>query len=154
MRLHRKVLPCVVLLAALGLPACEDEKAGGGSKTSAYGGTESHDAGQACMGCHAGGSDNEFWWTVAGTVYKPDGISTNPGCTVLLTSGASPDSGVVATLPVDARGNFYTTVPAAFGNGLRAWVRGTSGVVRGMGSTVSQGNCNDCHVAGQRITVD
>jgi len=151
---HPGLVPLVVLFATLGLSACEDENAGGGSKTSAYGGTESHNAGQACMGCHSRGTDNELWWTVAGTVYRLDGTTTNPGCTVILAAGPGPDSGVVATLPVDARGNFYTTMPVAFGNGLIVSVRGTSAEVRTMGAAVTQGDCNSCHTVGQRISAN
>lgn len=136
------------------LDSCKKEKAGQGSKTSVNGGTESHNVGEACMECHNSGGSNQYWWSVAGTVYKPDSTTLNPNGTVYLFSAPSGGGSVVLSLPVDAKANFYTTNAITFGVGLYPAVKSLSGQLRYMNSFTTQGNCNSCHNASNRIKVN
>jgi hypothetical protein len=143
-----------IIIGLLSLSSCKKDKAGSGSKTSAYGGTESHNVGENCMRCHNSGGSNDYWWNVAGTVYKPDSTSLNPGSTVYLYSAANGGGNVVLTLPVDAKGNFYTTSSVSFGTGLFPAVKSSSGQIKYMGASITQGACNSCHTSANRITVN
>jgi hypothetical protein len=137
-----------------GLLSCKKEEAGTGSKTSVNNGTESHNVGESCMSCHNTDGSNEYWWIVAGTVYKPDNTSLNPNSTVYLYKEANGGGTVVLTLPADAKGNFYTTGSVSFGTGLFPAVKSSSGQIRFMGSSITQGNCNGCHTSSNRIIVN
>ena len=134
--------------------SCAKEKAGSGSKSSAYNDTSSHNIGTACMSCHNSGGSNQYWWTVAGTVFKPDSVSLNPDCTVYLFTGANGAGSPVLTLPVDGKGNFYTTSSVGFGTGLYPAVKSSSGETRYMQSSTTNGNCNSCHISSKRIIVN
>ena len=48
------------------------------------------------------------------------------------------------TLEGDANGNFYTTDPIDFSEGLFTSVQGT-GIVHEMSSKIFNGQCNSCH---------
>jgi hypothetical protein len=106
------------------------------------------------MSCHNTGGSNTFWWIVAGTVFKPDSVSLNPGCTVYLFSGLNGTGNLILTLPVDAKSNFYTTSSVSFGTGLYPEVKSLSGEIRYMQSSTTNGNCNSCHIASNRIIVN
>ena len=146
------IIPAFLFLFCL--ESCKKDKAGKGTKTSAYGGTESHNVGEACMRCHNSGGLNEYWWVVAGTVYKPDKTSLNPNCTVFLYS--APDGGgtIVTTIQADGKANFYTTNSISFGTGLYPAVKSLSGEIQHMNSSINQGNCNGCHTSSSSITVN
>ena len=149
----KKIFSCIFILFIV-LASCSKEKGGSGSKSSAYGNTDSHNSGEACMSCHNNGGSNELWYTVAGTVYKPGESDLNPNSTVYLFTGPAPSGTLVLTLPVDAKGNFYTTGSVNFGTGLTAAVKSTSGELRYMSASITSGNCNGCHVSGKRIFVN
>lgn len=144
---------CSLIIILFIITSCKKDNAGGGSKSSAYGGTESHNVGKACLGCHNTGGGNDFWWTVAGTVYKTGETDLNPNSAVYLFSGRQPDGKLLLTLQVDSKGNFYTTQNIDFSKGLFPAVKSISGDVRYMPDSAVSGNCNDCHVAGKRIVV-
>jgi hypothetical protein len=148
------LLSMAFLLCQFTFDSCKKEKSGGGSKTSANGGTESHNVGEACMSCHNSDGSNEYWWIVAGTVYNSDGTSLSPNGTVYLYSASNGGGTLVATIPVDGKANFYTTNSLAFGNGLFPAVKSLSGHIKFMNSSISQGNCNGCHGSSNRITVN
>ena len=134
--------------------SCNKEKAGGGSKSSAYNDNSSHNVGSACMNCHNSGGSNQYWWTIAGTVFKPDSVSLNPNSTVYLFSGPNGTGDLRLTLPVDAKSNFYTSSSFSFGSGLYPEVKSSSGEIRYMQSSTTNGNCNSCHNASHRIIVN
>lgn len=134
--------------------ACKKDKTGKGTKTSVYGGTDSHNVGESCMDCHNSGGGNEYWWTVAGTVYKPDSISLNPNSTVYLFSAPSGGGTMKQMFEADGKANFYTTDAVSFGVGLYPAVKSSSGQVRYMNSFITQGNCNGCHNSNNRIKVN
>jgi len=134
--------------------SCKKEKAGSGSKSSAYNDNSSHNVGSACMSCHNSGGSNKYWWTVAGTVFKPDSIDLNPNSTVYLFSGINGAGNLILTLPVDGKANFYTSGSVSFGTGLFPEVKSSSGEIRYMQSSITNGNCNSCHNKTNRIIVN
>jgi hypothetical protein len=149
----------VSLLLILGilfitLNSCKKNKSGTGSETSSYGNTNSHNVGSDCMKCHNTGGSNQFWWYVAGTVFKPDSVSLNPGCTVYLFTGANGSGILIQVLPVDKKSNFYTTNSVSFGTGLYAEVKSSSGEIRYMQASITNGDCNFCHTKASPILVN
>jgi len=154
MKVRIVLVSAIFILSSLLFTACKKEKNGGGSKSSSYNDTSSHNVGTACMNCHNSGGSNEYWWTVAGTVYKPDGATLNTNSTIYLFSGINGTGNPVLTLPVDAKGNFYTSSAVSFGSGLYPEVKSSSGEVRFMEESVTNGNCNSCHSSTKRITVN
>ena len=105
------------------------------------------------MRCHNNGGSNEYWFMVAGTVYKPDGVTLYPNGTVYLYSDSTHNN-LVVSIPVDGKANFFTTSGVSFGTGLYTAVKSLSGQIIFMNTAISDGNCNSCHTAGQRITVN
>jgi len=57
---------------------------------------------------------------------------------------------MIATIEVDASGNFFTTESVDFSGGLYPSVISTSGQSSYMSASVNTGDCNSCH----GITVD
>jgi hypothetical protein len=106
------------------------------------------------MNCHNNGGSNPYWWTLAGTVYKPDTTLLGVNSTIYMTTLINGAGAVVALLPVDAKGNFYTTTYFDFGDGLYPQVKSPSGEVRYMQSSTKNGNCNSCHDKTRRIIVN
>jgi len=138
----------------IGIYACSKAKSGSGIKTSAYNDTSSHNVGTACFNCHTTGGSNSYWWTVAGTVYKPDTTYLNPNSTVYLFTNGNGGGTLTALLPVDAKGNFYTSTVFDWGSGLYPGVKSSSGQVRYMQASTTNGNCNHCHNGKMRIVVN
>lgn len=104
-----------------------------------------HYEGMACLGCHiAGSSAPEF--TLAGTLYAdPDGTAPLDGLNVSLVDAAGSRVDVISAL----NGNFYSTDPINFP--VTAFVSACPDVVP-MPILLTLGDCNSCHVAGDRIT--
>jgi hypothetical protein len=148
------LLSLLVVFFTLCFLSCKKEKAGSGSKSSAYNDNSSHNVGSACMSCHNSGGSNTYWWTVAGTVFKPDSVSLNPNSTVYLFSGIIGAGNLILTLPVDGIANFYTSSSVSFGTGLFPEVKSSSGEIRYMQSSITNGNCNSCHNSSHRIIVN
>jgi hypothetical protein len=71
----------------------------------------SHNAGQECLSCHAGGQNPLLRWTLAGTVFA-DSFGTTPrgGATVDIVDAR----GQELKLVTDVQGNFYTTSAVTF----------------------------------------
>jgi hypothetical protein len=68
-----KILVIALLSMMIGFQSC---KKGSGTGSSQYGERRSHNHGRACLECHGTGEGNDYWWTVAGSVYKPDLTTT------------------------------------------------------------------------------
>jgi len=115
----------------------------GETKMSSYNSDESHNAGQNCMSCHVSGKQGEGWFSIAGTVYDNNN-STYPNATVKLFTGPDGSGSLKATIPVDKKGNFYTTQNMDFGSGLYVLVEGSNSK-SSMSSSISTGQCNKCH---------
>jgi hypothetical protein len=144
----------LIVLFISSVTSCKKEKGGQGSMSSSYNDDRSHNVGTACMDCHNSGGTNKYWWIVAGTVFKPDSTSLASNSTLFLFTGINGTGDRVLTLPVDAKGNFYTTGNVSFGSGLYPEVKSPSGEVRFMQTATTNGNCNGCHTAGHRIIVN
>lgn len=97
------------------------------------------------MNCHKSGGQGEGWFTAAGTMYKADLVTLQPNSTVYLYTGANGSGNLVATLEVDAKGNFYTTNAIDFGGGLYPATKGPSGTMHYMSQVTRTGACNGCH---------
>jgi len=138
-------LSFLLIFSSLVFFSCKKEKAGSGSKTSSYNDGSSHNVGSACMSCHNSGGSNQYWWTVAGTVFKPDSVSLNSNSTVYLFNGPNGTGSLILTLPADEKGNFYTSSSVSFGSGLYPEVKSASGEIRNMQSFITNGDCNFCH---------
>ena len=133
----------IFALSAMLLVGCDSE----GSEAdevmvSRFGDTESHNAGENCFSCHRTGGSGEGVFVVAGTVYREDLTTVNPGTIVRLLS--NPDRTLLRSIEVDARGNFYTTEALSFSGGLLAEVISGS-ESRTMMTPVTNGACNSCH---------
>jgi len=148
------LLAFLIVISTLSLFSCKKDKAGGGIKTSSYNDNSSHNVGTACMNCHNTGGSNSYWWTIAGTVYKPDTANLNPNSTVYLFSAVNGSGTLTVLLPVDAKGNFYTSSLVDFGSGLFPGIKSSSGEIRYMQSSITNGNCNSCHNPSRRIIVN
>lgn len=148
---HRLSRLAVTLSAALALGACGGPAPGGGGDggvsgeygLSHTGSTRSHNVGQDCLNCHKEGGIGDGVFSVAGTVYNGATPATS-GSVYLYADLAK--TVLVATLEVDAYGNFYTIEPISQLSGpggvagVYAKVNGTS-----MPGVVSNGSCNECH---------
>jgi hypothetical protein len=106
------------------------------------------------MSCHSSGSSNQYWWVVAGTVYKPDSTDLSPNSTIYLFTAVNGGGSLVLTLPADEKANFYTTSSVNFGTGLYPEVKGLTGEVKYMQESTTVGNCNSCHNVSNRIMVN
>jgi hypothetical protein len=101
-------------------------------------GNGSHNAGKNCLSCHSN-------FKLAGSVYGKSLSSAYPGATINVTSQANGAGTVLATLTSDGSGNFHTGSAINFGTGVFVSVKGTSGIVKNMGSAITSGACNSCH---------
>jgi hypothetical protein len=103
-----------------------------------------HNEGVACLGCHNGVAALAF--TAGGTLYA------DPGGTTPLT-GFKVSIIDADETPIDAfsalNGNFYATAPIVFP--AVAFVSACPDVVP-MPIQLTVGDCNSCHVVGDRIT--
>ena len=122
-----------------------DDEGSGETVVSKAGGTKSHNAGNNCMNCHVAGGGDEGRFLAACTAYKSSSQSVYPNAVITLSTQPNGSGAVRATLYGDANGNFYTTAPIDFSGGLYPSIRGVSGNVTYMQTSISQGACNGCH---------
>jgi cytochrome c553 len=116
----------------------------GSIKNSSTGSNASHNAGRNCMDCHKPGGGEAPQWKVAGTVYNDALTATNSNATVKLYTGPDGTGTLIATLQVDAKGNFYTSSTIDFTGGLYPSVTGAT-TTNSMSSSITTGACNSCH---------
>ncbi|MGA3013769.1 MAG: hypothetical protein ABSD71_07010 [Bacteroidales bacterium] len=154
MRTSKSIHSLFLVIAFIVLSSCSKEKAGQGIMTSAYGDTSSHDVGTACLSCHNSGGSNSYWWSFAGTVYEPNESDLNPNGTIYLFTSVNGTGTLIAVLPIDAKGNFYTSNLVSFSSGLYPGVKSASGETRYMQSSTKSGDCNSCHISLKRIIVN
>ena len=145
----KKIILSALTLAIAGAlilsqTSCEKEGSSE-SNISTTNGNRSHNMGQNCMNCHKNGGQGEGWFTAAGTMYKPDLMTLQPNTTVYLYSGPNGTGSLVATLNVDAKGNFFTTDAINFSGGLYPATKGPSGSMHYMSQVTRTGACNGCH---------
>jgi hypothetical protein len=141
----------LVLLAFVAVFAsCKKEDDNGGESNTATNisttnGNESHNMGKNCMQCHNSTGEGKGTFIVAGTLYDDGLVNTYGNGTVKLYSGINATGNLVATVQVDAKGNFFTTSSINFGTGLYPTVVGASGKIEHMGKKITSGACNSCH---------
>jgi hypothetical protein len=145
----------VCIFSVFIIQSCEE---GGCSKSeiSSYSSNESKKMTGDCMGCHSpNGGANAGCFRVGGTAY--DSIAGDSAVqNAIVKLYTQPDGGgeVVATLQVDQSGNFYTTSPISFANGLYAAIISKTGT-RYMPNPTVTGACNSCHgVVNNKIWAD
>ena len=136
-------------LALLLINSCEKEGGCGETKISFTNGSESHNAGQNCMNCHKSGKEGSGCFLAAGTVYDNTASNIYANATIRLYSQPNGAGSVVATIPGDAKGNFYTTANIDFGSGLYPSVTNSSGQTVYMSSSTTTGACSSCHGVSQ-----
>jgi hypothetical protein len=124
---------------------------------SIHNGSKSHNNGSNCMTCHKskGQGAGAGWYVAAGSVFMLDKVSYNPNATVYLYTGQNATGNLVAKIEADALGNFYTTEPLSFGNGVYPVVESATGTFQYMNQVTRTGACNGCHgVSQDRIWVN
>lgn len=145
--MKRRLLLAITLiaftLAVNQFKSCEKENENE-TKISTFNSDESHKSGQNCMNCHVSGNSGEGWFTVAGTVYDSTLNSTYPNVLVELYTGPNSSATLIATIEVDALGNFYTTESVDLTEGLYASVIGDIESTY-MAGVITNGRCNLCH---------
>lgn len=117
---------------------------------SQHGTTTSHTddrRGQDCMTCHSVGTGNPYIYTVAGTVYQQaDPTQVYPNATIYLYTEANGRGDLLATVEVDANGNFFTTEDINFNAGVYPMIVGNANQdPLYMPNSTGAGNCNSCH---------
>jgi len=108
------------------------------------------------MSCHSVGTGNPYIYSIAGTVYQQaDPTQVYPNATIYLHTQANSGGDLIATIEVDANGNFFTTQPVNFSAGLYPSIVGNStDAPLYMPLAVTTGQCNSCHDgAGMPIVV-
>jgi hypothetical protein len=133
---------CLLISLLFILAACTK---GSGSLASQYGQHKSHNHGRVCFECHGTGGDNEFWWKLAGSIYKPDMVTYNPNGTVYLYKGKGETGVLVKTIEVDGNGNIFTTDAIDAMDSLYIGLQSASGEVKYMPDPTIDFNCNHCH---------
>lgn len=134
------ILFCIITIG--GFSSCSKSKE---VKMSRHYESESHNNGRNCMDCHKSGGKGEGIWAIAGSCYDSNYTNPYPNATVKFYTEPNGTGIEIASIEVDANGNFYTTENINFGLGLYPMVIGTTGKKLSMQSTVKSGACGLCH---------
>ncbi|MCR9165388.1 MAG: hypothetical protein ACE37F_35215 [Nannocystaceae bacterium] len=114
--------------------------------------TRSHNAGLNCMRCHQALGPGVGQFTVAGTIYGPDG---EPASDAMLELRTAPAGGgeLVASVEADAYGNVFSTEPLPLPEQpLFVRLESSGGVLAAaMPFPISSGACNHCHAGGFKV---
>lgn len=113
-------------------------------KQSYYFSSESHNFGYNCMQCHRKGGGAEGWFTVAGSVTDVSRARPKPNVTIELWTAPDTTAKRIKVIEVDALGNFYTTEPIDWGQGLYPAVVSNNQRIW-MYTFTTNGACNACH---------
>ena len=115
----------------------------------------SHNEGENCMHCHQPHGAGLGLFSLAGTLYGPDGRPYVGGAEVRVTTGPFGDGEVLTTVEVDDLGNFFTTAELPFPEQavfpFATSLDGTLAV--GMPFPTISGACNVCHAGAARVTL-
>ena len=141
-RLHLISLSTVAFtLFSIVLFSCERESEGSNeTNISRHDDDESHYNGHDCMNCHYRVGEGEGWFTLAGTA-----VDNFRNSTVILSTGPKATGTIVKNIEVDLLGNFYTTEPIDYGDGLYVAVESQNGEMEEMDGKIYSGSCNTCH---------
>lgn len=123
-----------------------NENGCGKTEISSYTSHESKKMVGDCMGCHSpNGNAGAGCFRVGGTAFDSiPGDNAVRNAVVRLYTQPNGTGELVATLQVDSSGNFYTTSPVSFANGLYPSITSKTGT-RYMPSPAITGACNSCH---------
>ncbi|MEM7162294.1 MAG: hypothetical protein AAF487_07610 [Bacteroidota bacterium] len=122
-----------------------------GPEISGHNKSESHNKGLNCMTCHySEGQAVEGIYSLAGSAF---GNTQNADVELYASSSASEPFHIIE---IDQFGNFYTTEPIEFGDGLFVAVRAENGDISFMQDPIMNGQCNLCHGTNveERIVID
>lgn len=97
------------------------------------------------MSCHIAADTATYNFAVAGSVFKSDKTTPSPNGILYFWSEFGGTGLLVATLEIDAVGNFFTTSSILPAFGAYPQMRGTSGAIKTMPILAYTGNCNSCH---------
>jgi hypothetical protein len=146
--MKRNLTIALILLAfsAFVIESCEEN----GCSKSEISTFDSHESGKMvgdCMGCHSpNGGSGAGCFRIGGTAFDSIvGDSSVNNAIVKLYTQPNGGGELVATLQVDRSGNFYSTAPISFGNGLYAAIVSGQGNIRYMPAATVTGACNSCH---------
>jgi hypothetical protein len=123
---------------------CEKEGKCGVANIAQAGGSKSHNFGMNCMNCHKSGGEGKGCFSVAGSVSNATLTAHVTGGTVKFYTQANGAGQLMYTLPIDAKGNFYTTESMNI-TGLYPVITSTAGATASMSTGLSTGQCNSCH---------
>lgn len=135
----------LIVFSVFVIQSCESSGCGK-TEISNYSSHESKKMTGNCMGCHSpNGGASAGCFRVGGTAYDSiPGDSDIQNAIVRLYTQPLGGGELVATLQVDKSGNFYTTSPISFANGLYPAITSSAGT-RYMPSAAITGACNSCH---------
>ena len=135
----------LIVFSAFVIQSCVSSGCGK-TEISSYNAHESKKMTGNCMGCHSpNGGAGAGCFRVGGTAFDSiKGDSAVQNSIVRLYTQPLGGGELVATLQVDKSGNFYTTSPVSFANGLYPAITSSTGT-RYMPSAALTGACNSCH---------
>lgn len=145
MKRNTIIASVLILFAAFTIASCE-ESGCGRAMASTYNSHEGERMKGNCMDCHSpnGGADAGCF-RVGGTAFDsiPSDSAVNNAVVKLYTQ-PNGNGELVVTLQVDRNGNFYTTAPVSFANGLYPSITSPTGT-RYMPTPAITGACASCH---------
>jgi hypothetical protein len=133
-----------VISSVLLFSNCEKEGECGEVNIGQAGGSKSHNFGMNCMSCHKSGGEGKGCFSAAGSVSNASFTAHVTGGTVKFYTQENGAGQLMYTLPIDAKGNFYTTESMNI-TGLFPVITSTAGATAFMSSGLSTGQCNSCH---------
>lgn len=107
---------------------------------------KTHKSGTSCMKCH---SDVQ----VCGTVYDSTQTRTVSDVIVKLSTTKDTTGLLKAMFEVDKSGNFYTIYKTEFAGLYPSVEYPDGGKAQYMQSSINTGDCNSCHIQGNRIWI-
>ena len=140
----------IVMGSVMTFYSCKKGEKCGETNKSISGGHESHNFGMDCMNCHKSGGEGKGCFSVAGSVSKMN--TTSPVISGFVKLFTQPNGGGILkyTIPIDSKGNFYSTDNIEY-SGLYPVIVGSSGSQFSMSSPISTGACNTCHTGSNKL---
>ena len=136
-------------LASIVFFGCNKNEDSSTQKISKHSSSESHYSGQNCMNCHYRAGEGEGWFTMAGTV-----VENSLNSTIVVSTEPKGGGTVIDRVEVDRLGNFYTTDPISYSNGLYVSVQSANGELEEMDGKIYNGGCNYCHGEGKEDPIE
>ncbi len=135
----------LTVFSAFVIQSCEENGCSKGYDSNAEGDESKKMVGD-CMNCHSPNGGAGGCFRVGGTAFDSiSGSGATQGAVVKLYTQPNGAGDLIITLTVDRSGNFFTTTPVAFGNGLYPMIISGTGIKRYMPNPTTIGACNSCH---------